>query len=363
MDVRELYDFSKWFLNYGGEATTLYRTMQTKLEHNSTQPAKEPVLDELKQLLKTLREMPLHELTNEQLSLLEQEGVGGLVGSVGAKNVERIVKSARFDPASAHLEFQKMHASMSETQAHMQIIKDSLSSVVSITEEEPDFEHITIRIHFKESASISDVVEWKEWSNEWYDIVRGIAICVDEPPENVKVLGAHQGSVIMVLGATAAVTSLLLLISNHLTKIALNGLQVANGIQDLKHKVKLNKALIDGLEKSVEQSEKDAIKTLISEAKASLPSPINGEQETALKKSVEKYQKFTTKGGEVDFISPPEPDKDTTKDLNEGEIQQITNVRENIEQLRDAREETRLLTNQSGEEEDFEDEDLNDEVE
>lgn len=43
---------------------------------------------------------------------------------------------------------------------------------------------VTIRVQFKDEASISDVAKWKKWSNEWHEIVRGVALCIDESPED-----------------------------------------------------------------------------------------------------------------------------------------------------------------------------------
>ena len=63
----------------------------------------------------------------------------------------------------------------------------------------------------------------------------------------------------------------------------------------------------------------------------------------------------------MDFLAPPDPDDADEEELDENEAQQITEVRETLEELRNIREETRLLTNQQdGDEDDFEDEDLND---
>lgn len=361
MDTRELFSLCQWFIDHGTPAARHYGELQSALQHNATQQQKQPVRDQLNQLLSTLRSMPMHELSDDQIYLLEGQNVIHLIGTTGAKRVEKIVKSARFDPASANTDVQQMHQAMNEALQNFTSVKDSLSKIDDFEADQSDFDQMTIRIHFKDTAAISDVAAWKEWSNEWFDIVRGIAMCVDEAPENVKVLGARQGSIIMILGATAAVTKLLLMISNHLTKIALNGLQVANGFEDFKQKVKLNKAQIEALEKSIADTEKNAIKDLVKETKDSLPNKINGEQANALEKSITKFQTFTQKGGEVDFLAPPDPDDAEDEELSEDEAQQITEVRETLEELRNIREETRLLTSQQdGEEDDFEDEDLND---
>lgn len=362
MNTRELFSLCEWFSTHAKPAAQYYGELQAALRHNATQPQKQPVRDQLNKLLSALRSMPMHELNNDQIHILEGQNVVHLTGAPGAKGVEKIVKSARFDPATANAEIQQMHHAMNEALRKLGAVKDSLLEIEEFETYQSDFDQMIVRIHFKDTAAISDVAAWKEWSNEWFDIVRGIAMCVDEAPENVRVLGARQGSVIMILGATAGVTALLLLISNHLTKIALNGLQVANAVEDLKQKVKLNQVQVEGLEKSIADGDKNAVKDLVNEAKESLPKAIDGGQENALINSITKFQNFTRKGGEVDFLAPPDPDDVAEMELDENEVQQITEIRETLEELRNIREETRLLTNQQdGNEYDFEDEDLNEE--
>lgn len=360
MDVKELYYFSTWFLNYGQKVSDQYEKLHQKLKHNATQLEKQTIRDDLNVLLEILQTMPLHMLSNEQVDLLEKEGVREFVGVSGVQNINRMVKSGRFDPASAAADVQGIANLLTQSLTRIGAIHNSLSEMDGFVDEESSYKQITIRLHFKESAAISDMAEWKKWADEWYDIIRGVTMCVDEAPENVKVIGAHQGSVIMVLGATAAVTGTLLVISSHLTKIALNALQVANSFADFKHKLAINDTIIDGLEKAIAQYEEEALGVLLTAAKESLPVRINGEQENALKRSIDKYKKFTEQGGEVDFISPPESDENIYEGLDDAEIESITNVRENIVELRDTREKIRLVTSQSHVEEDFEDDDLDD---
>lgn len=364
MQVRELRDLCTWFLKHGRPVVRQYDILAQKLDHNATQQKKQPVRSDLTSLLDNLRSMPLHELTREQITVLEREEVRELLGRDGARKVERLVKSARFDPATAAQELRQWHDLVANFERKCSELERHISEMELIDDEESYADEIVVRVHFREEAGINDIASLKAWSQEWFEIMRGIALCVDEPPEDVKVLGAHQGSVILVLGTTAGVTALLLLISNHLTKIGLNGLQLANAVEDLKHKTKLNKTVLKGLEKSIEDQEKEGLVELLEVAKSTLPGEPNGEKVNALEKSVTKLLTFTKKGGEVDILPPPDPDdEDFDPPLSEAEIEDLRKVRQNNDELRDTREETRLLTNQSDSEQDFEDEDLEDDIE
>ncbi len=361
MEIRELINLCIWFDTYGRPVVGQLRVLHKKLNQNATQPTKQPVKDDLKLLLGSLRAMPLHLLTREQISVLEREDVLQFVGNQGARHIESIVKSARFDAATAAQEISEIQQALGKLQNNFSEVADRLASLKFVEEEESYIDQIAVRVHFRDNAAINDITELKEWSQEWFDIMRGIAICVDEAPETVKVLGAHQGSVILVLGTTATATALLLLISNHVTKIGLNALELANAVEDFKHKVKLNKSVMKGLEKSIEDLEQDGLKELLDAAVETLPKPYDGEKVNALKKSIEKMNKFTKKGGEVDILPPPDPeDGEYDPPLSKDEIEDARNVRKNHDELRNTREQIRLLADQSEDEIEFDDEDLED---
>lgn len=313
-------------------------------------------------MIEALENTPLEELTNSQIEMLKYYGSDTLLGEIAAKRVKQIVRSSKFDPASASTDIGEMQTNLGNAVNRATEIINGLSHLEFLQEsDESEDGAITINLRFQSSASISNIVEWQRWADEWHLIIRGIGLCVNEPPENVRVLGASQGSIILTLGATAAVTSLLLLITNHLTKMTLNGLQIANTIEDLRHKKFLNRAIEDGLTEKRKEIEESGVEMIVNEAKASLPSPIDGGQEAALKKSIETYKVFTEKGGEVDFISPPEDGQisgDGDGEDVSGEAGIIQSVRENVGSLREAREEIRLLTQHDASDENDEDEDF-----
>jgi len=60
-----------------------------------------------------------------------------------------------------------------------------------------DFEEQNvIKIRFKDSAAISNVSDLKFWAEKWYKISRGFSGVVDGSPEDFKVSGAANGSIV-----------------------------------------------------------------------------------------------------------------------------------------------------------------------
>ena len=209
--------------------------------------------------------------------------------------------------------------------------------------------HQTIcSILFRHRAAIEDVVQWKKWSDEWHDIVRGIALSIGESPEDTRVIGASKGSLIIILSGTLAFTKALSLITKYLASIIKDILVIANAIEDLQHKKILNKVVENNLEKQSEKLKIDGVKTILAEVKKALPNKLDGEQIQALERSIKKYLNFSDLGGDVDFVSPPEVHEDDEenedgKALNAVEISEIRKIIHEVHSLRD---EVKLLTHQ-----------------
>lgn len=357
MNVSELFQFTEWLKENGAFLLPKFQALGSALQHNSTQPQKQPIKEPLDDLIYALENTPLDELSNEQIQLLSTLEIGHLVGPAGAKHIIALVKEGDFDPATASAELQKDIQAFSQAIQGMKQIHSALSPYNILTEvSSPIDGQITIRVQFKEGAAIEDVVQWKKWSNEWYDIIRGIALSLGEAPEDTKVIGASKGSLVMILSGTVAFTGALALIAKHLTSIIKNVLQIANTIEDLRHKKFLNKTIENNLKKQSEKIKSDGVKTILAETKKALDGRLNGEQEQALERSISKFLKFSDLGGDIDFVSPPETyeddeDRDDDKALPAAEIAEIRKVIHEIHSLRD---EVKLLTHQEPDTDDIE---------
>jgi len=169
-------------------------------------------------------------------------------------------------------------------------------------------------------------------------------MCVGESPNDTQVIGATNGSIILVLAGTATFVGLLALITKHLANVAKEGLVISNAIEDLRHKRILNRLVEDNLREQANQIKENGVKLIVDEAKKSLPEKINGEKEAALTKAVQKYLRFNELGGDVDFVSPAETEDPDDLVLDGAEI---AHIRETIAQVRQIREDIKLLTDQS----------------
>ena len=74
-------------------------------------------------------------------------------------------------------------------------------------------DQVEVRLRFTDKASIGDVADLRKWSGEWYTIIHGISACVNERPEDTKIVGASAGSIWLYLVASAKIAQLVAIIA------------------------------------------------------------------------------------------------------------------------------------------------------
>lgn len=81
---------------------------------------------------------------------------------------------------------------------------------------------------------MSNLSDFKSWGSTWYDIGRGVAMGHGTPPEDIKVVGATRGSIIIELGvayAIAATTSRIIL---EALKLAEKSLALRKTVEEIR---------------------------------------------------------------------------------------------------------------------------------
>lgn len=348
MNVSELYFLAEWIKNYGKNTSDLYEILQRVLEHNANQPQKQPLEEPLNNLVEHLNVMNLNQLSNGQLEYLEQFEIGPLLGRRGAQFVNATVRKSDFDPATANSEIRVALEKLEQAIQKANQILDVFSNMVFKEEVElHEQRRITVRIEFQGQAQIENVTDWKVWSATWHDIVRGVGLAVNERPEDTKVIGASQGSVIMILATTYGFTKVLALISKSIASIAKDYLEVRMVAEKLKAIKNFNAATEKQLLENAEEIQQKGVESIIEDIKASLDHDVTGDAEAALRHSISKALDFYEKGGEVDFVSPSaeqaEADSEGDDAIPAGIIEEVRQV---IESARRAKEEVKLLTSQ-----------------
>jgi hypothetical protein len=348
MNVTELYGLAKWYGIYFGEMNRLYSALYTTLQHNSTQPNQLPVEEKLNELVLFLQGMRMQELSLHQMKLLTELDVGDILGPIGAQNVADVVKTASYDPASTAT---KLNAAVQATN-NAQIKLAAYSSAVTglgipLQDYEPEEGIFIVRVGFKDNAAIQNIADWKNSADDWFMIIRGLALVAGEAPEDTKIVGVANGSIILVLATTCVVTSLLAKIAKHISGISKEVLGLGVELESLRQKKIMTKTMEAEFTKLQKKARDEGLKAINSELELSIVTnpEINGEAKVALEKSIEKLLKFGELGGDLDFIVPPQEENgvEQTELGSTDTHSDIQQVRQLVEEYQQTREAIRLL--------------------
>lgn len=342
MNVSELYNLTTWIdqhvikpalvEKYAALEQALLRYVRPNSQGSSFEAEKD-------ELLQAISEAPLLSLTKDQIVFLESLGIADSIGSSGAKYLEDLLYRNVIDVANSAEKVREIVATLEAGIAKSNQIRTGLAECVTSEEYDLDGE-ILIRVSFKGRAPMGNVTDFKDWGKAWYEIGRGIAMAHDKTPEDIRIVGATRGSIVIELAVLAS-------IAGTTSFIIMEGLKVAERILDLRLKaeqlreMKLKNAkLADEIEKSAEEEKIAAAAKITEEAakKLKLTKTKNAEQIVALERSVTNLLNFVEKGGEVDFVAPEEDD-DSGQDA-EAANSEIRLLRVRFEEIR--RLETRI---------------------
>ena len=330
MNIAELYQLTKWIDDNirAKDIVGKYQAIHNVLQQNARAGQQQQPLEPHKEsLIKTVIDISLEELSIDQLAFLYSLGIADYLGSHAVSNIEDILYKNALDIPTAATEFNKIVDSINNGLTKSEQIKNGLSGLVDV--EELPVDEALIRVGFTKEAAVNNVSDWKKWSSIWYDIGRGIALAHDRAPEDVKVVGAKKGSIVIELAVAYA-------IAKTTGKIILFALQVAEKVLAIKKQVaEINHLELknDQIAKQLEQEasnlveeKKKSITILIFE-ELGINDDADGEKRTALEKAIKKLIDFIERGGDVDCVLPTETEEGTDSD-------DIKSIRDEFKQIR-----------------------------
>lgn len=358
MNVLELLELANWFNSNYSDLSKKYLAVQRVLQNNVNQGAQQPLEEPLNDLIEFLASMRLGELNIQQLRFLDQQGVANLIGHDGVEFVKRTVMTTTYDPATSLTEIQDASSKIGKANQKLVQYQGAVDELGIRPETFGSAEdEIVVRVGFRNEASIEHIEGWRTSANDWYHIIRGLSMLVGESPENTRVIGASNGSIILILATTATVSGLLAMISKHVTGIAKDVLSVQVAREELRSKRLLNDVMEAELTKQINEKREERLSAINKELAGMIPGKSKGDINTALEKSIDKLVEFGEKGGDVDFVAPPIPEKEENEDqegfaegaIDEKTLKELEEVRRLISDYQEERETVKLLEDNSSE--------------
>ena len=319
MNVSELFELTIWVHKEISRTDILqkYRTL-IKLLQRHTQPNQQrPAFEEQKNdLIETLKKVPLRQLTKDQLRFLRELGIAEAVGEEGINTIEDILYRHVIDVATSVEKLEQLEQKIDTGIQKSEQIGEGLKGCVFEEEYETENE-VLVRVSFTGNAVMANVNDFKKWGNIWHDIGRGIAMANNETPEDVKIVGATKGSIIIELAVIAKIAITMSGIILAALKVAEKVLDIRKTAEEIRNLNLKNKKLSSEIEKEAENEKTVGIGQISTEIIDSLNLNKDGQGDkiTALEKAVKNLVNFIESGGEVDFIMPEETqseEEDTT---------------------------------------------------
>lgn len=314
MNIIELSNLIKWSKKQIIEPQIIqkYSALHTVLQVNA-QPnqSKQPFEQQKNDLLSALLNISTDDLTKDQIKFLETTKILHHIGRAGNNNIEDILYKNVIDVATSAQKIQLIIQDLNSGINRFNQIENGLQDC--LIEDTTEYTNqVLMRISFKGNAKIENLSELKNWGNSWYDIGRGITMAHNSAPEDIKIIGAGKGSIIIELLIGKY-------IAKSVTEIILGALQVAERVLEIMKKaeelkaMKLNNQKIaQELLETAEEEKKSGIEKIKNDMVSILDikEKSEGDKVKALETSIKNLVNFIEKGGDVDLIIPENSESD-----------------------------------------------------
>ncbi len=273
------------------------------------------------------------------MDFLSHLGIADAVGEEGIETIEELLYKNVIDVATSAKKLQQIFQKINEGITKSDQIKAGLTGCVVEEKYEVDNE-VLMRVTFAGSAPMKNIIDFKSWGNIWYDIGRGIAMVHNASPDEVKIVGATKGSIVIELGVIAKIAftaSGIILAALKVAEKVLNIRKKAEEFRGLKLK---NKKIVKDIEQEAENEKKLGVEEITANisVQLKLKKDSEGDKVVALDKAVKNLVNFVENGGIVDFIMP-----DNDEELEEGETKKNEDLRVAFQEIRQLEKKLGLL--------------------
>ncbi|ELN9000199.1 hypothetical protein RZT97_000959 [Vibrio cholerae] len=336
MQVKELLNLTYWIDKNIKSQNVIqkYQQLTDIIQQNVHNGTKQPFASQQSQLIDCIKLINTNTLTYAQEEMLTKLGLYQHIGTWGVDKLEDILFKNNLDIANAYSELNKIIQQINDGISRSNQIQTQLKPIISLDSDEDTLtDDVIMRVHFQNDVSLQNLSDFKKWGTIWFDIGRGIALAHDNSPEDIRVVGAQKGSIIIELAAAAAIATSISTIILSALKVAERVLKIRKQVEEIKKLQLANKKFEAELEKEATEEKKIGLEAINKEIVSNLKLEENGENGdgekiNALNKAVKNLLDFIEKGGEIDFVVTDENNSIEELEqlrINFSEIKQLEN--------------------------------------
>ena len=237
MNVSELFKLINWIQTeiVERQIPQKYQALQQILQRN-TQPnqPKQPFEHQKNDLIESIKKVRINQLTKDQVEFLKKLNIAQAIGKEGVDTIEDILYKNALDIATAAKKIQEIYQRLTQGIQKANQIRTGLQGCV--IEEKYEIEgEVLIRIYFKDKASLANVTDFKKWGEIWYDIGRGIAMAHNATPEDIKIVGATSGSIVLEMSTVASIATTTSVIIYFILKVIEKVLEIRKIVEEIRN--------------------------------------------------------------------------------------------------------------------------------
>lgn len=316
MQINELLDLTFWVTNniknrkVVEKYQQLLDVMQQNVNLRNNQP-RQPFESQKDSVIEVIGSISMDALSNEQERMLATLSISPYIGTDGIDHLESLLFKNSLDIATAVEGINKIVLNLSGAIKRTDQIQNNLKVLVESEADEeamPERNDVIMSVRFQNEVALDNLTDFKKWGAVWWEIGRGIAMAHDQAPENIRIVGAQKGSIIISLAVVAGIATTTSTIILSALKVADRVLTIRKKAEEIKALKLSNQKLELELEKEAEKEKKEGLETISDEIVVKLKLNRNGDGEKVkvLEKSIKNLIDFVEKGGEVDFYADSE---------------------------------------------------------
>lgn len=319
----------------------LINVIRQNAQHRQPGQQQAPITEQKKTLITALEGVSLSKLTINEQNIIATFINLKRFGSSGVTTINQIFLEHNLDPMGA---VNALETIKKEFANALQAATKTLEVLgpLNVADMDSDIEEgrAAIQITFKHKVAIDNITNLRDYSEEWYQVVRGVALLTDTAVEDSQILTVQKSSPLIIeLSSVYVAVRVVGLIVDRVLNAVDRYLDLKKKATEIRQLNLQNKQIERDLDKEaenfretiVEDIKNKVIEEVLKDKKA------NGEVQKAMEISVKNVFAFLDKGGTIDCRVP-----DTN---NSADAKQIQQMYENIRSLEDKLEGVKLLEN------------------
>ncbi|HHX8342013.1 TPA: hypothetical protein ACVOYS_000658 [Vibrio alginolyticus] len=360
MNINELLTLSNWAISVIDRSSFINslqsagKSLRLSLDRNDPREKRRQnlraLLESFQGKLKFIEQD--RKLTDAEIEFLEGLGLKTIILPSAIDSYKLALQENGSLESSIHIIEQKLIV-LKNAYSHFKQLSEVLSQVsVTISggqNQEQLFQEgkILTRLRFHDEASISNVVDFERWGKSWHTIGRGFSMLHGYAPEDVEIVSAGKGSILIDLLANIDTINSIGEAINHLLDSVkhLVGIKVAiSSLDALSSKQARDAAEQKVYEQMLEQlqsEQESALESNYDNIAKILIDKVDGNPKSVaeLRRAIKELDSFIQSGGDIEYIQSPNA-SDEEKEI----IHQLKKVQILLE---NSRAETKLLSNKA----------------